>query len=391
MLVAHSRSIRFLRDRVFPALVWLAVVVSTPLSGLAQKAQPVFEADLASYGYRFQYTKNDHFQNFTDVAFLSDDLVLVSVKELSLDELHPQLLPSGTVMYENPMGASTAPTSLSTLLLFSLAQKKLVGSQKLPVRKTNGAVQAVANGKFLMLSSHGLHLCTADLTELRCGPPRPTDGPVYVSPRGTKAVIGGFQFTEQQLLDVGSLTVLEAFRPRAPKIIPGDEGWLEEDREVVVRIPGQKDLALDLASSHTFPQTRFLDQDKVVGVKMLSIGKGKATVVKVDGTVLYQIDVEEAWRGHASFVGCTSGLRFSIWELYYTRLNRTLNFFDIGDHRAYNRERVRVFETATGKQILELDWDPREYRGEDILPALSASGRRLAVVKKGRLQVYEVP
>jgi hypothetical protein len=141
-------------------LISLALVIPS----VAQtNGKPIFEQDLQSYGYKFQHGKGDPIQNFTDLAFLSDDLVLVSVKELSLDELHPKVLPSGTLMYDNPMGARTSPTSLSTLLLFSLGRKKLARSAKLPVRKTLGAVQATRNNQFLMLSSYGLQVCTAEL------------------------------------------------------------------------------------------------------------------------------------------------------------------------------------------------------------------------------------
>jgi hypothetical protein len=255
----------------------------------------------------------------------------------------------------------------------------------------DGAVQATANGHFLMLSSYGLHLCSAELSELKFGTPRRTDGPVRVSPQGNRAIVGGFQFTEQRLIDAGSLSDLETFKPRTPEVVPGDAGLLlVRDQHTLVRMPSGKDLDLGLAEG-VFPTSRFLDRDKVVGIRMLSISTGKATVLKVDGTVLYQIDVEEAWRRQTHFIPCASGLRFAVVELYFTRLNSLINFFDIGDTRAYNRVRVRVFDVATGKQRLELQWDPRGYRGEDILPALSPSGHRLAIVHKGRVQVYEIP
>jgi hypothetical protein len=215
---------------------------------------------------------------------------------------------------------------------------------------------------------------------------------VYVSPKGTRAVLGGFQFTEQQLVDADSLSVLETFKARGPKIIPGDVGWLEEGgQHTLLRMPGKKEVALSFASSTVFPENRFLDQGIVIGVKMLNVGEGKATAVKLDGTVLYQIEVKDAWRGYTHFVPSASGVRFCVTELYYTRLNSMVNFFDIADSRAYNRARMRVFEVAAGKQVFELKWHPRGYRGEDILPALSPSGHRLALVRKGKLQVYEVP
>ncbi len=288
--MAYPLHVRILRFCLLLVLASLALVIPS----VAQRTKPIFEQDLQSYGYKFQYARDDRMQSFTDLAFLSDDLVLVSVKELYLDELHPKILPSGTIMYDNPMGARTPPTSLSTLLLFSLDQKKLVRSAKLPIRKMDGAVQATQNGHFLMLSSYGLHLCSA---QLECGPPWPTEGPVYISPQGIRAVVGGSRWSEQQLVDVDKFAVRETFKSGPPTVIPGDVGlMLVGYQNTLVRMPGRKDLDVGFGGDVVSPRSRFLDHDKVIGIKMSGISEGKATATKVDGTVLYQIEVKDAWR-----------------------------------------------------------------------------------------------
>lgn len=365
-----------------------ALTITMVGRGTAQdRKEPLFRQDLQFLGYKFKYG-NEQLVNSTDLAFLSEDLLLVSVRELTREELHYKVLPSGVALYDNPSGASTSPNSLSTVSLFSVANKKMTRSARFPIRKIDHAVWPGTIGSFLMLSSYGLQRCTIDFV---CTEPRSTDGPLYVSPKGTRAAIGGSQFTEQHLVDTESLAIVESFPPRSPKVTPGDVGYLLEESKTVVRMPGQQDVNLGLVGSSTFPETRFLNDDKVIGIKMHSVADGTAAGVGVDGTVLYQIPVKDAWRGHTHLIACSCGSRFAVTELYYTRLNSLVNFFDIGDTRGYNRARIRAFDVASGRQLFELSWDPREYRGENILPAFSPSGRRLALVRKGQLQVYEIP
>jgi len=368
-------------------LLFVVLFITVGWAGAQDRNKPLFKQDLQSLGYKFKYG-NEQLVNSTDLAFLSEDLLLVSVRELTREELHYTVLPSGVAMYDNPSGASTSPTSLSTLFLFNVTDTKAMRSAKLPVRKIDRSIWPGTTGNFLMLSGYGLQRCSSDFV---CTKPHPTDGPLYVSPTGNTSVVGGSQFTEQQLVDSESLATVKSFPPRQPKIIPGNVGFVLEDQKAVIRMPGSQDVDPGLVGSHTFPETRFVTTNTVIGVKMHSIAEGTAAVVNVDGTMLYEIPVKDAWRGHTHFIPCASGSRFAITELYYTRVNSMVNFFDIGDTRAYNRARIRVFDVASGKQVFELSWDPRGYRGENILPALSPSGRRLALIRKGELRIFQIP
>jgi len=383
----EPRKRRLSKAQIIAAAVLLLMIGKDSIA-TEKKSQLTFRQNLEAYGFSLHYrSQDDIMRSFVDLAFLSNDLLLVSEKEIHMGELHPRVLPGGTLAYDNPTAAHTSPDSLSPLLLFSVGQKKLVRSAKFPVQKREGTVQATQRNKFLMLSSHGLQLCSA---ELQCGPPTPADGHFFVSPRGSKALIAEPRFGEQRLVSTDTLAVLERYKPRAPAVIPGDSGvLLTNHTTTAVRMPGKLDVDLGLSVNPFHPEFRFLNDDKVIGIRMNGT-KGRAAIVKVDGSPLYDIAVEDALRGNTRFFTSASGERFGIAELYYTRINSIINFFDINDSRAYNRKRIRVFDVGTGKQVFELQWDPRGYRGESILPALSADGRRLAVVRAGELQVYEL-
>jgi hypothetical protein len=372
-----------------PLLVWAFLAGAAPCLAQA-KNQVIFRQDLGTFGFKYQYGRNDQVSSiFTDLAFLSEDLLLVSVKVRTADDVKVTILPSGVRMYDNPAGGNVPPTSLSTLLLFSVEQKKLVRSARLPVRKADETVQAGPPDHFFMLGSYGLQLCSA---EFACSAPRPAYGPMSVSPRGTRVIVGGYNGSDRQLLTADKLALLETFGRKGPDVIPGDGGVLLHRYPITaVRMDDGKEVELGFQSRTVFPEARFLDQDTVIGLKMPNISDGLATVAKVDGSILFQVPVKEAWRGNTRFIPSASGSRFCIAELRHAGLNAFVNFFDITSDQPYGRREIRVFEVASGKQVFELHWDPRSHQGENALPALSPRGHRLALLRKGELLVYEIP
>jgi hypothetical protein len=58
--------------------------------------------------------------------------------------------------------------------------------------------------------------------------------------------------------------------------------------------------------------------------------------------------------------------------------------------RPFNFESVGVISVGTGKSLLEQRGDPRPYVGGLAPPALSSDCRKLAVIGKGFLEVYDV-
>lgn len=371
------------------------MLVTFAVPGTAQKkTQPVFRQDLESFGYKFKRS-HDWDVKFTNVIFLSEDLLLVSVKEITPEELHYKNPTPGVAVYDNPFSGPASPTSLSKLFLFSVGEGKLLRSADLPIRKARGAIQPGPNGTFFMLSAGGLQLCSSTF---QCSPPKPTSWPLRVSPLGNKIVTGGFR-SEQQVLDGNTLSVLDTFKgasltakPPAPIVIPGDSGlMLASVSGVSVLTPGGKTVDMGFAGDAAEPPvSRFLDNDKVVGITEVDNSfKGKVTVARVDGTVLHQIDMK-ANRLRVHLVTASSGLRFAVKEEYYTRFNSFWNLY-LDDNRDQDRLQIRVFDVASGKQVFDIGWDPRHYHGFEILPALSPSGNRIAIVRNGQLEVYDIP
>jgi hypothetical protein len=64
-----------------------------------------------------------------------------------------------------------------------------------------------------------------------------------------------------------------------------------------------------------------------------------------------------------------------------------VNFLDIDGGRPENSQLVRVVDLSTGKEIATFEWDPRPFRTK---PALSASGHKLARIRGGILEVFNI-
>lgn len=373
---------RFRKIRGFIGL--MLALTGLVVSGAGQEnARLLFEQDLQSHGYKFLQEKNDPINyRFTELVFLSEDALLVAVKEISTADLGAKSPPPPVW----DRSGSMPPTPMLTLFVFSVDLNRPMRRVRIPDRRMEHSVWPAGPGRFLLLTGFGLQLCSSDL---KCGPPRPNGGSISVSARGTRIAAGGPGWNQQQLLDAGTFFVIDTFK-RSPKIIAGDVGWLAQ-RYPTARFqgPDREEVDLGVEGSYISPQARFLDDDKVIGIRSTSgVHHKKAAVVRVDGTILYEIPVKAA-TDDVSFVTSVSGSRFAIAERQ--RLNPVLNFFDITGDREYDHVQILVFEAATGRQVFELKWDPRHYFGSDILPALSPDGHRLAVVRKGKLLVYDVP
>ena len=376
-----------------PALAVAVLVLAQSFAGAQDRNQLIFRQDLGGLGYKFHYNENDGvIRSFTDLAFLSEDLLLLSVREVRREELHHNVPPGRPVVHDDRAGVRTSSDSVSTLLLFSVEKKKLVRSAEFPILKLGGSVQAAGIGRFLMLTSSGLQMCAADF---QCELAWRTEDPFYTSPRGTRVVVGGFksdvvtgslQFTEQQLLDTGTFSILQTFPASRPKVIPGDTGLLLQDSGAKLQMPGHEPLLLRLEGTYMLPETRFLDDSTVIGVRM-GESHARAVVVSVDGKELYNLELKG---DSADFFTSVSGARFGMIEMYSTRFASIVHYLDV-EGTPLNRIRARVFEAASGKQVFETDWDPGSYRGSGIVPALSPAGHRLALARKGELRVYEIP
>lgn len=329
--------------------------------------KPSFRQDLRSFGF----VTDSHGQimgNFPDITFLSDSLLLVTVNT----RLYAPVVPMFT---DQP---------ISKLLLFDVAHGTLLKATEMPVEKSVGSIRATQGENFALLNESGLHLCSA---ALECSSQISTAGPLFVSPEGSRIVVGGNGQTEQRLLESRSLRELESFRWMSPSVIPGDEELLiRQNEKLYLRLPGKPDKPIPFGGEGIWPEARFLNRNTLADFE----SDKSLAVATLDGRILFRVPVTQRW--HRSEISTArSGSRFCFHEAGYTTLNSILNFYDIDGGRPLNVETVKVMSTETGKNLLELRRDPRPYVGLLAKPALSPDGRELALIRHGFLEVFSVP
>jgi hypothetical protein len=341
---------------------------------------PFFVQDLTSYGFPTD-SHDEIMLNFTDVNFLSDNLVLVSVN---------------TRVY-GPVERTDADTPLSKLVLLDLSRKAVIKTSDFPVEKRSGSIKRLNDGRFVLLNQSGVNFCsqTLDCRKAIDGP-----DPILVSPKGSRITVGGNGQTPQRLFETDSLKELDEFPSRGPSAVPGDDGillWKEEpwskahnvsiEGKMYVRMPDHSERQLPLLSySIGLPDARFLSDKEVGGF----LSEDSLAVVRIDGTILYKKPVAQIWSLN-EIVTTASGSRFCFREAGYTTLNSILNFLDIEKTRPYNRQTITVFDTESGRPEFKSEWDPRPYVGPLGSPALSPDGQELAVMHGSSLEVYRIP
>jgi hypothetical protein len=199
-------------------------------------------------------------------------------------------------------------------------------------------------------------------------------------------IAGGNGWTAQTVLDAQTFRQLETFdRKNSNGVIPGDSALLiRRGDNLFLRSDGKQESALASRSLGVFPDARFLNDDTVLTIA--DYKDHAAVIVRKDGTILHRVPVEEPWK--TSFISSASGSRFCIEEYGYTKLNALMSPLDIDSGRPPDLQTIRVFDVASGKQLTKFQWDPRPYV---VTPALSPDGHRLAAIRQGILEVYELP
>jgi len=326
-------------------------------------SKPIFRHDLRPFGYPTE-ALGRIVGNYSDVSFLSNDLVLVTVNTTTFaaEDSSPSDLPA------------------SRLLLFDLAQRGAPVATEMPVRKAKDSVQSAGNGSFVLLNQAGVQICSR---ELQCGPAVKAGGPLFLSPQGTRIAAGR---SEQKVLEGTTLKILHEFGANEPRVVPGDNGLLYAQKgKLYVKFDDQPEpqFVLDTASTGVWPNANFLNANSVEAVQ----ADRSMALATIDGKVLFRLPLSPG-----SFIAevstAASGSRFCFHDAGYTGLNALLNFFSI--ERPFNLERVNVMDVASGKSRFKLWWDPRPYVGELSRPALSPDGHRVAVLRHGFLEVYAV-
>lgn len=106
-------------------------------------------------------------------------------------------------------------------------------------------------------------------------------------------------------------------------------------------------------------------------------------------------DWQQSGRRDGSFVDSISSVdrtRLMRVETQQTRWSKITNPLGGLGSRPYDRRIIRVYDTQTGRELLTLRWDPRhDWGGILRKPALSANGHRVALLRRGLVEVFEVP
>jgi hypothetical protein len=348
------------------ALIGLMLLAFSAVVLRAATNKPIFSADLRPFEYVVE-KQGRMIGDYSVVTFLSENLLLVAVNQREFTKSQEPLF-------------SDSPDA--TLLLFDLEHKRLLDKTQMPLEKSDHSIEAVKGDRFVALSQTGLRFCSQDL---KCGSPFNTPGPVFVSAQRTRLIVGGNRLTDQELLDATTGEVLETLSGKAmSRAIPGDSGLLIIRGGVMfIRIDGTSERRLNFGGMGVMPLARFLNDDTVADFDQ---SKKVAIIAKTEGTTVYSVPVAKPWQGE--LVVSASGVRFGINEYGYTKLNSLLNPLDIDNGRPPDFQRIRVLEVGTGKLAAEFEWDPRPYV---VPPALSPTGHRLAVIRQGTLEVYEIP
>ncbi len=352
--------------RGYFGFVWLILATSGCNDRAQDAASSQFRWDLGAYGFATE-SKGRIIGNFTDLNFLSDDLVLVAVNQKIYQPIEP----------------SNSDQPPSTLLLLDVVRRNLVRTVELDVEKEVDSVKATTNGQFVILAESGLRLCSI---ELRCGPPLQTRGPMLISPRGSRLLLGGNGQTDRMLIDSSSMREISSFSSQDSLVVPGDNSLLiQRSNKLYLHSPGRSDLLFPFSPPRFGLAGQFLNDDKIGLFESDTI----LAVLGFDGKLLYRVPILTRRNG-TGIVPAFSGTRFCIHESGYTQWNAILHFYDIEDSRPRDLERVRILDTNSGEERFEFTWDPRPFVGRTVLPAISPSGRRMALIRHGTLEVFEI-
>jgi hypothetical protein len=350
--------------------LFFAAVILVSLAVAAQKPSVpdrIFSEDLHPFGYP-QKLPHQMIADYTDLAFLSDDLILVSMNERSF---------ANSV---RPLDTDKPP---SKLLLFDISQKALVRSSERAVEKFMGSVHATHDGSFVVLDQSGIRVCSKNL---ECDPPSPIagNGPMFVSPRGLRIMAGGNGQNEQKLLDADSLKTLNHFA-FGQAAMPGDTAVLAtRGKQLYLLRDDAPEKLLDFRGGGLLLDAQFLSDD------VFATYENDRTFVGVDlgSAIRYRISILLQWSG-TDIVPAASGTRFCIHQQAYKVRGSKLSVAD--SHKTSQVDIYRIFDTHSGKELFHFEWDPRPYISTLVAPAISPNGHRLAVIHSGNLEIFELP
>jgi hypothetical protein len=170
--------------------------------------------------------------------------------------------------------------------------------------------------------------------------------------------------------------------------VPKDKGASHFDDQFLVRfIPfGGDSLILGRVASQCTPHENFLNQKALV---IESCGP-KSGDIYLDA---WTTDGKKLWTGRRdghlvwpTFAYSRKGDRFALSMLHVTHLIDLLDSLNDEDVR---EQVIQVFDSATGALLLATNASPILTAGQNF--ALSDDGERLAVLREGAIEIYNVP
>jgi hypothetical protein len=355
----------FSRKKARPGLLiaLVATVLLTCFGRADQKSEPAFHLDLRQFGYLSDEAHGSR-GDYSGVVFLSDSTLLVFVNQ--------------RIFHGSFSGPDILDEPSSNFVVFDLSNGKVVRTAELPLLKSEHSVAAAGSDQFAVATVSDVRLCSIDL---HCDGEFHSSGPVFSSPSGTRLIVGGYGQTQQVLLDAGSLKPIQSVgTPLRIKGMPGDSGMLLQDNSTDRVKTQDGDVVLPLKDYGLWPSSRFISDKLVVGF----YPDKKFAVVGTDGVLHYALRLDgDPWK--SGFITSAGGLRFAVNAGGYSRFKSTVDLF----HREGppDVQRITVVDNQSGNVIFSQVWHPGAFF---TLPALSPSGRRLAVIHQGILDVFNL-
>jgi hypothetical protein len=200
--------------------------------------------------------------------------------------------------------------------------------------------------------------------------------------------------TQITVVNIASREVLATLRTESPISVPiTSTGYVgvardkSQDQFLVRFVPFEgESLVLGRVASTCTPHENFLNQKALV---IESCGP-KSPDVFLDA---WTTDGKKLWNGHRdghlvwpTFAYSRKGDRFAISLLH---VSHTIDLLDSIDDEDVREQVVQVFDSATGALLMTTNASPILTAGQNF--ALSDDGDRLAVLREGAIEIYNVP
>jgi hypothetical protein len=344
-------------------IVLFATFVFTCFGRTEAESKPVFRLDLRQFGFLNDDGRGNR-GDYSGAAFLSDSSLLVFVNQ--------------RVFHGSFVGPDIPDEPPANVVLIDLASGKVLTTAQLPLLKSDDSVSYVGTDKFALLTASDVKLCSV---ELRCHTGFRGSGPMFSSPSGRRLVVGGYAQTQQVLLDSDALTPIQNVgKPLLIEAIPGDSGIILRDRFSDHLKTEDGDVVLPLYDYGSWPSSRFISDNLVVGFN----SDKNVAVVETNGVVRYTLRLNgDPWR--SSFITSAGGMRFAVNAAGYSGFNSTVDPFH--QEGPPDFQRITVVDNETGSVIFRRDWRLGAFFTP---PTLSPSGKMLAVIHDGVLDVFSL-